>query len=269
MIAAGRATVTASFFRRMGLAGCLAAATLAAAGPDEIIDRVARSVQPGYVFDFTGVIDPASRAAITRMATELEARTGAQLKVYAISSTEGGEINDFANRLFEKLGIGQKGKDNGVLLLAAVDDRKVRIEPGYGLEGILPDAVCGRILDEHVVPQFKAGRIGAGLSAGARAVAGRVASAAGIALEETGAPPSPPAPAPARVRHPFLSLLVMLLLIYLLARHPSLLMWLLLSNGGGGRGSGGGFGGGLGGGGFSGGGFGGGLSGGGGASRSW
>lgn len=223
----------------------------------------------GYVNDFAGVFRPEQRQDLEQFLAELERKTTSQVAVVTVPSLEGNEIQDFANRLFERWGIGRKGKDNGVLLVAAIQDRKVWIEVGYGLEPVIPDARAGRILDEHVIPYFKQGDFGAGLSEGARAVAGIVAQQAGVQLEG-GPPPANPPPGGGGqgIGWPGIILIVILVLVF--ARHPFLFLIVLqalLRGGGGGSGRGGFGGGGFGGGGF--GGFGGGSSGGGGAGRSW
>ncbi|RPI25944.1 MAG: TPM domain-containing protein [Acidobacteria bacterium] len=225
----------------------------------------------GYVNDFASVFQPGDREDLERFLAQLERQTTSQVAVVTVPSLEGNEINDLANRLFERWGIGKKGKDNGVLMLAAIQDRKAWIEVGYGLEPIIPDARAGRILDEDVIPYFRQGNYGAGLSAGARSVGEIIASDAGVQLDA--------APARARPRGEVegggigcLGYIIIGILILVFIRHPFLLLFLLqiLTSGGGGRRGGGGFGGGFGGGGGGGfGGFGGGSSGGGGAGRSW
>ena len=91
-------------------------------------------------------------------------RTGAQFALVTLQSLEGGQIDDFTNKLFAKWGVGEKGKNNGVMLLVAIKDRKARVEVGYGLEPILPDALAGRVLDEQLFPAFKQQRYVRGLS---------------------------------------------------------------------------------------------------------
>jgi len=227
----------------------------------------------GYVSDFAGVIQEPDKATLTRLLTELERKTTAQIAVVTVRSLEGGEVRDTANRLFERWGIGQKGKDNGILFFMAVDDRETFIEVGYGLEPLLPDARTGRILDEYVVPYFKQGDYSGGLSAGTQALARLIAQDAGVQLEHlSGEQVLPPAadgegrPVRGSPLNNCLTLIIIGILVIVVIRHPWLLL-LILSNSGGGRRGGGGFGGGFGGGGF--GGFGGGSSGGGGAGRSW
>ena len=153
-----------------------------------------------------------------------------------------------------------------MLLLASIEDRKVRIDVGYGLEGALPDAVTGRILDTEVIPRFKAGAYGQGLTAGAAGVARRIATEAGITLQgEPVVARTRPGTRRGRGKPGVMHVIMLIVMVVLFIRNPSLFFLLLMSGSMGGS-SRGGFGGG-GGGGF--GGFGGGMSGGGGASRGW
>jgi uncharacterized protein len=229
-------------------------------------DRLLNSLKPvGYVSDFANVMNSSDRAATEKLLAELEQKTGAQVSVVTLKSLEGGQIDDFANRLFARWGIGQKGKDNGLLLIAAIEDRKVRIETGYGFEGVLPDAAAGRLIDQYVRPAFRNGDYSGGLRSGAMALASVAASASGVEL--TGVQNQErysSSQQPARKGGGIFQLIFFVIMIIVVIRHPWLLL-LFMGGGGGGR-SGGGFGGG-GGGGF--GGFGGGMSGGGGASRGW
>jgi uncharacterized protein len=224
----------------------------------------------GYVNDFANVIAPNVATQIEAICRELEEKTGAEVAVATFSSLGDEDPDDYANRLFEKWGIGKKGKDNGALLFLTLGERKkVRIETGYGLEGILPDITAGRILDNYVIPQFKKGDYSAGLFAGVKAIAGLIAADAGVQI--TGA--VRPNLRRQRSERGFSPAAIIILLVILIVLGRSGLLGPLLLSGmfGGGRGrggwGGGGFGGGFGGGGF--GGFGGGGSGGGGAGRSW
>lgn len=227
-------------------------------------DAYLRSLKPqGYVSDFAGVMSASERGALESVLAELERKTGAQVAVAVVRSMRGGQVDDFANRLYEHWGIGDRRTERGVLLFASLEERQVRLETGYGLEGLLPDARCGRILDESVIPHFRGGQFGRGLTQGALAVARIIASDAGVAL--SGLPAAGMSGGRPREESGFswLHVLFLIVLIPLIVRHP----WLLLLFMGGGRGgrysgSGGGFGSGFGG-------FGGGLSGGGGASRGW
>jgi uncharacterized protein len=139
----------------------VAAVALAAIPADELL----QSLKPqGLVNDFAGILSPADRAALESRLTELERKTSAQFTVVILRSLNGGEIDDFANKLFAKWGVGLKGKNNGLMLLVAMQDRKARVEPGYGLEPILPDALAGRVLDEQLFPAFKQGHYAQGLT---------------------------------------------------------------------------------------------------------
>jgi uncharacterized protein len=131
-------------------------------------DLFRESLKPqGAVSDWAGVFTPEQKTALEARIAAVRQANGAALAVVALKSLQGGQIDDFAAKLFEQWGIGEKGKDNGVLLLAAIEDRKMKIEPGYGFEGVLPDAACGRIQDEYIVPRFKEGNYAQGLSDGA------------------------------------------------------------------------------------------------------
>jgi len=227
----------------------------------------------GYVNDFANVISPSAAAQITALCQELQEKTGAEIAVATFPTIGDEDPDEYANRLFEKWRIGKKGKDNGVLLFLALGERKkVRIETGYGLEGILPDITAGRILDNYVIPQFRRKDYGTGLLAGTQAIAGIIAADAGVQI--TGAV-RPNLRRQQRSEGEFSPIAIIILIIIVIVLARSGLLGPLLFSGmfGGGRGGrhgdwgGGGFGGGFGGGGF--GGFGGGGSGGGGASRSW
>jgi uncharacterized protein len=119
----------------------------------------------GHVNDFANLLTAQQRQALEARLTALREKSGAEVAVVTLKSLGGGQIDDFANKLFKQWGIGKKGADNGALLLVAIDDRKGRIEVGYGLEGILPDAIAGRILDEQLFPAFRQQRYADGLSA--------------------------------------------------------------------------------------------------------
>jgi len=226
---------------------------------DELLNKLGRQRPARLVSDYAGVLSRAQASSLEGLLLDLERKTGAQVAVVILPSLEGGQIDDFANHLYERWGIGKKGKDNGALLLVALKDRKVRIEVGYGLEGILPDARAGRIADKAILPAFRQNRYAEGVIGGAYAVAQSIAEDAGVEL--TGVRPVARVASRGPRASPLLGLLLLVIFIPLMIRHPFLAI-LLLSGGRGGGFSGGGFGGGFGG-------FGGGLSGGGGASRSW
>ena len=223
-------------------------------------DRFRESLSPqGNVSDWAGVFTPEQKAALESRIVALRQTNGAQLAVVTLASLHGGEVADFANKLFAQWGIGEKGKDNGVLLLAAIEDRKLRIEVGYGLEGVLNDAKSGRIQDEYVLPRFKEGNYAQGLLDGAD-----------VLLKVMGGEALPEATASTE-NNPLAA--VIFLIIFAVVFISIVRASIRGGKGGGGGGSGGRLssgwssGGHSGGGGF--GGFGGGRSGGGGASRSW
>lgn len=130
----------------------------------------------GYVNDFAGVISSSDERAIEATAASLKKNGEIELSVVTIPSLEGESIESYSIGLAESWGVGVKGKDTGVILLLAVEDRKVRIEVGYGLEGDLPDGLVGRILDEHVIPDFKNNNFSAGLLKGSNSIAATLAA---------------------------------------------------------------------------------------------
>ena len=105
-----------------------------------------------YIYDEDNAIDDKVEAKLNKMLVELENKTGAEFVVVSVQDLQGKSIESYSNELFNKLGIGKKDKDNGVLLLFSSTDIKVRLEIGRGLEGCLTDGKCGKILDDYFVP---------------------------------------------------------------------------------------------------------------------
>ena len=237
------------------------------------------------VNDFAQVIDAGSRAELDRRIRALREATSDTLIVATVKTFQPyGSIEEYAVKMFENggRGIGDKGKDNGLLLLVAVDDRKVKFEIGYDLEGIVPDGYAGETIREAITPAFRRGEYGAGLLAATTRLINRIGEQRGVTI------PNVPVERPARssggTKIPWV--LIFWIIVMLAAsrrgnrrrrrRYWNTGPWSNWSGGagsfgGGGFGSSGGSfgggGGGFGGGGF--GGFGGGRSGGGGASGSW
>lgn len=108
-----------------------------------------------YVNDSAGVLDNSLKNYIISTNKSLYSQTGAQIVVVTVNSLDGDAIEDYANKLFRQYGIGDSKKNNGVLILLSIQDRKCRIEVGYGLEGTLTDGKTGRIQDNYMVPYFK------------------------------------------------------------------------------------------------------------------
>lgn len=124
-------------------------------------------LQPqGWVNDFANVISTEYRDKMTGLIQKLEERTSAELAVVTVESITPYDEKGYARLLFDSWKPGKKGKDNGVLVLLAVKDRAWRIETGYGVEGILPDGLCGEIGRKYMVPYFKEGKYGEGLYQG-------------------------------------------------------------------------------------------------------
>ena len=117
------------------------------------------------VVDTTGTLDAAQKQALEQQALALQQRKGSQLQVLIVPSTEPEEISQYATRVIEQWAIGRKGVDDGVLLVVAKNDRRVRIEPGYGLEGAIPDAIANRVIQEYLVPHFRQNDYAGGITA--------------------------------------------------------------------------------------------------------
>ena len=109
----------------------------------------------GRVSDFANVIDAATEADLDRRLDQLERQTSSEVAVVTITSLNGVPVEDYALQLFKEWGIGQAKTDNGVLVLVAPNEREMRIEVGYGLEGILPDGLAGQIIRENFIPRFR------------------------------------------------------------------------------------------------------------------
>lgn len=224
-----------------------------------------------YVNDYAGILDSDTKEYIVSVGKELEDKTGAQATVVIINSLEGKDIRDYGINLFRKWGIGQKEKDNGILILMAMKEKKWSVEVGRGLEGAVPDILTNRVMQEAAVPEFKRGNFGKGLKNAYSIFADDIAKEYGVTLEKNEKIDFDYDRGRNAQRKPIpiyiLIGLVFLDIIFNRGRVIRFILKILFWNSffGGGRGGRGG--GGFGGGGF--GGFGGGDSGGGGSSGDW
>lgn len=124
----------------------------------------------GPVYDGAQIIPDATEAQIDAKLRALSKETGKTLVVATVPSLDGMEVEEYAVRLFETWGVGDAEKDEGALILVAPNERRTRIEVGLGSEAVLPDALAGRIIDQEMIPRFKAGDFGGGIAATADAV---------------------------------------------------------------------------------------------------
>jgi len=124
----------------------------------------------GRVVDDAGILSATTRSRLDASLAAHEQQTGQQLVVVTLPSLQGYTIEDFGYQLGRRWGIGQKGRDNGALLIIAPKERKVRIEVGYGLEGTLTDAQSRIIIEQVILPQFRRGNFDAGVSDGTAAI---------------------------------------------------------------------------------------------------
>lgn len=215
----------------------------------------------GYVNDYAGVMSPGVKTELENLLTKVDNATTAEVAIVTVSSVRPLTIERYAVELFGRWGIGKRGKDNGVLILAAIADREVRIEVGYGLEGALTDLESSAIIRNYMVPNFQRGDYDSGLKAAALIVSKIISEEYGVEID-----PSLDRVDVSRATQEgsplgALGTLVLFIVIFGFRFGP---MFFLMGRGGGywSSGSGGSFGGGFGG-------FGGGFSGGGGASGRW
>jgi uncharacterized protein len=138
----------------------------------EPLDRIPNPrVRDGtWVTDMPGTLKPDTVARLNATISDYERTNGGEMAVVVIRSLDGLSIDEAAVELFELWGIGKKGKDNGLLVLWSTDDRRVRVEVGYGLEGVLNDGKVGAILDAYVIPKFRSGEFDEGMVAGVDAL---------------------------------------------------------------------------------------------------
>lgn len=142
----------------------------------------------GRVVDRAGLLTPQERGSLERKLEALERESSFQIVIASIASLEGEPLEDFSLRLAEAWRIGQKGLDNGAIVLVVRDERRIRIEVGYGLEPVIPDGLAGRIIRERIQPEFRRGDFYGGLAAAvdALALAARQEYPAGKSAPESG-----------------------------------------------------------------------------------
>jgi len=235
-------------------------------GPNVFSEENVQFPRPeGFVNDYAGVLSYSAKEKIRNIAGEVKTKTQAEIAVAVIKTTYPLELSDYAVKLFKDWGIGKKGMDNGVLVLVATDDRKVRIETGYGLEGALTDLKSKLIIEELVIPAFRENNYDLGIISCVNAIAKIIGTEYGVEIDAYSKTMDVQ---PGTKRSRGGSGLLTLLFFILIFGFRFGTMFFLMGSGstywsGGGGGSFGGGGGGFGG------GFGGGMSGGGGASGGW
>ncbi len=222
------------------------------------------------VHDLAGVLAPDHVTAMEALHKELLDKTEVAIVVVTVPSLDGEPIDDFAVRVGDEWGVGKTDQDRGVVVALAIEERRVFVATGYGVEGFLPDGRVGGILDANTIPHLQQGDFASGLLGASAGLAAAASDEYGVSLEGRVPVVQPARATRAREPSPFSGVIGLLLLIgmgYLFVRHPGLFFLLLLSGmgrggyGGSRSGFGGGFGGGAGFGGFGGGGFGGGGAG--------
>jgi uncharacterized protein len=144
---------------------CALALLLALVAPLQARAQQLAAIPPldSPVVDTTGTLDAAQKRQLEQQALALQQRKGSQLQVLVVPSTQPESIEQYAQRAFDQWKLGRKGVDDAVLVVVAKDDRRARIQPGYGLEGAIPDITAGRIIQEYMAPKFREGDYGGGL----------------------------------------------------------------------------------------------------------
>ena len=166
----------------IALAAMLACAALAR--PQSAPDIPAPA---GFVNDVAGVMDEPARAKLEAFLDQVKQKTGAEFAVLIVKTTAPLDPAEYKVKVFERWKPGQRGADNGLLLLVALDEHRITFETGYGLEGTLPDGLQSRIIREEMTPRFRAGDLAGGITAGVLRTAARIAAEKGVTLEWNGA----------------------------------------------------------------------------------
>ncbi len=262
-----------SLKNKLKLFSLLALTVACFTGPGLCAEQAEFPASRGYVNDFAGLLNSSNFQTINALAAALEQKTSAELVVVTLKTTGPYDIQDYSVRLWEQWKIGKAGKDNGLLLLVAVEDKKAWITTGYGLEGAVPDAEASKVYQNIIVPYFKQGKFSEGILAGTIALVDLVAQEYNISIADLNSlhkqyvQPVEKTPLASFVE----TLFTLIFFILFFGFRMGLFGFLLFGtgrrrggywHGGGIGGSSGGFGGGFGG-------FGGGFSGGGGAGGGW
>lgn len=137
-----------------------------------------------YVNDYANLLSEETKKYILQTNQDLNQKTGAQIVVVTVKNLEGKSIEEYANQLFREFGIGDKEKNNGLLLLCSYEDRMFRVEVGYGLEGCLPDGKTGRLQDEYIIPYLRENKFDEGIRNGYSAFLGEVAEEYNITIDQ-------------------------------------------------------------------------------------
>jgi len=139
----------------------------------------------GFLQDNAQILTDMEQKEILNFLNQIEKKTSAEVTVVTIRSLNGTTIEDYSNKLFESWKIGKKGKDNGVLMLISIDDKQIRLEIGYGLEGEINDAKAGRIIRNDIAPFFQKNEYGNGIMAGLTSIAAEISPDFALAEQKT------------------------------------------------------------------------------------
>jgi len=169
-----------------------------------------------YVVDLAGVINPRTQQQLNALLRDLEQKTGVQMAVLTVQTLDGEDIDGFSLRTAEQWKLGEKGKDNGLLLTVAVQDRKYRFEVGYGLESILPDSRVGTIGRRSLVPYFKQGQYSQGIASAVGMIAMSISKTQGVELAGL---ENLPKPVDVKDHNPYAVFVFILILLFIIYRN--------------------------------------------------
>ncbi len=160
----------------------MVAALFGGAVPQSVAAYKSPGTPSGFINDYAGLLTATQKSDLEQKARSLEQTTGTELSVVTVADLGGDSVEEFAAALFKEWGIGKRGKDNGVLVLVARDDREVRIEVGYGAEAVVTDAFSGKVIRDIILPAFKAGDYNAGIAGAVDKIAAALADPAAAEL---------------------------------------------------------------------------------------
>jgi len=207
----------------------------------------------GYVNDFANIIENTDENRLNSIILELKQKTQAEVVVVTLNSLKGYPVEDVGLEIGRQWKVGQKGKNSGVIVLVAPNDRKIRIETGYGIEGVIPDSKAGRIRDELMLPMFRTGNYSKGIVLGTAAIVDTIAKDNRVTISGNYNYQNYFSHESSQ-DNPLKNLVLLAIFLFFAIKYPRFTMFLLLSSGRGGSYSSGSFGGFGGSGGFGGGG---------------
>lgn len=182
-----------------------------------------KSTNEFYVNDYANLLNEETKQYIINCNKDLSSKTGAQIVVVTVQNLEGDSLEEYATQLFREFGIGDKNKNNGVLLLLTLEERQFRVEVGYGLEGALPDGKTGRIQDEYIIPYLKNNNWNDGVKNGFNAILQVVAEEYGVEIDNS--QQAVVVESKTTFFEQFLPIIIMIIIIIFISRFRRITFW--------------------------------------------